>query len=107
MNSKNKILFFLIFLFQFLSAQEYSIKNEVTFVITTVTVNPNGDIIVGGANGEQITIPGGSNTVIIGGNGQIYNVDSQGNATGPFVPAPGGATTAQNTDGVASNGQAS
>ena len=83
------------------------VTQTVPFVITTITTNPNGDIIVGGANGEQITIPGGSNTVITGGNGQIYNVDSQGNATGPFVPAPGGATTAQNTDGVASNGQAS
>ncbi|OWP84391.1 hypothetical protein BWK59_05540 [Flavobacterium davisii] len=83
------------------------VTQTVPFVITTITTNPNGDIIVGGANGEQITIPGGSNTVITGGNGQIYNVDSQGNATGPFVPAPGGATTVQNTDGVASNGQAS
>ncbi|SPE77504.1 ADP-ribosyltransferase exoenzyme [Flavobacterium columnare] len=83
------------------------VTQTVPFVITTITTNPNGDIIVGGANGEQITIPGGSNTVITGGNGQIYNVDSHGNATGPFVPAPGGATTVQNTDGVASNGQAS
>ncbi|QYS89612.1 fibronectin type III domain-containing protein [Flavobacterium davisii] len=65
------------------------VTQTVPFVITTITTNPNGDIIVGGANGEQITIPGGSNTVITGGNGQIYNVDSQGNATGPFVPAPG------------------
>ncbi|WP_134345728.1 fibronectin type III domain-containing protein [Flavobacterium psychrophilum] len=86
------------------------ITQTISFVITTVTTNPNGDIIVSGANGEQIAIPGGSNTVITGttatgGTGSIYNVDSQGNVTGPFMPAPGGATTPQNTDGVATNGQ--
>ncbi|WP_421498028.1 hypothetical protein [Flavobacterium columnare] len=86
------------------------LKKEVFFQITQITTYPNGDIIVSGANGEQITIPGGSNTVITGANptggtGAVYNVDSQGNVTGPFTPAPGGATTPANTDGVASNGQ--
>ena len=86
------------------------VTQTVPFVITSVTINPNGDIIVSGANGEQITIPGGSNTVITGtnasgGSGSVYSVDSDGNVTGPFSPAPGGATTPQNTDGVAANGQ--
>jgi hypothetical protein len=81
-----------------------TVTQTVPFEIVSVTINPNGDIIVSGPNGEQITIPGGSNTVITGSNGQIYNVDSQGNVTGPFTPAPGGATTPQNTDGVSASG---
>jgi hypothetical protein len=85
------------------------VTQTVPFEITSVTINPNGDIIVSGPNGEQITIPGGSNTVITGttatgGTGAVYNVDSQGNVTGPFTPAPGGATTPQNTDGVSASG---
>ncbi|HFG0577781.1 TPA: hypothetical protein ACGFUY_001625 [Flavobacterium psychrophilum] len=82
-----------------------TVTQTVPFEIVSVTTNPNGDIIVSGPNGEQITIPGGSNTVITGSNGQIYNVDSQGNVTGPFTPAPGGATTPQNTEGVSASGQ--
>lgn len=81
------------------------VTHTVPFVITAVTTNPNGDIIVTGNGGQQVVIPGGSNTIIVGSDGQIYNVDSQGNVTGPFMPAPGGATTQQNTDGVSSTGQ--
>ncbi len=78
----------------------------VPFVITNITINPNGDIIVSGANGQQITIPGGGNVQIVDSAGNIYTVDENGNMAGPFQQAPGGAPTPANTDGVASNGQA-
>ena len=87
----------------------------VPFPIVSVTVNSAGDIVVEGANGELVTYPGGSNTVIVGnggngntaaGNGNIYAVDGNGTVTGPMVPAPGGIPTPQNTTGVTSNGQA-
>ena len=62
----------------------------VPFPIVSVTVNSAGDIVVEGANGEQVTFPGGSNTVIVGnggngntaaGNGNIYAVDGNGTVT--------------------------
>jgi hypothetical protein len=107
MNSnKTKIIFFLFFLSQLITAQDFSIYNkEVPFVVINITINPAGDIVVNGTSGQQVTIPGGNDTVITDNAGNVYSVDSQGNASGPYVPAAGGAPTPTNTDGVSSTGQ--
>jgi hypothetical protein len=87
------------------------IEETVPFVISNITIDSNKDIIVNGPNGEQITVPGGKDTVIIskGENGQpgkVYTVDSNGNVSGATSIATGGKSTPENTDGVDKNGQA-
>ena len=94
------------------------IEETVPFVIKDIVINPNGDILVNGVDGEQVTIPGGKDTVITDsgvkdekGNvivpPKVYNVDSQGNGSNEGVAtAEGGKSTPENTDGVDKNGQA-
>lgn len=94
------------------------IEETVPFVIKDIVINPNGDILVNGIDGEQVTIPGGKDTVITDsgvkdekGNvivpPKVYNVDSQGNGSNEGVTtAEGGKSTPENTDGVDKNGQA-
>ncbi|UWY27743.1 fibronectin type III domain-containing protein [Flavobacterium sp. TR2] len=94
------------------------IEETVPFVIKDIVINPNGDILVNGVDGEQVTIPGGKDIVITDsgvkdekGNvivpPKVYNVDSQGNGSNEGVTtAEGGKSTPENTDGVDKNGQA-
>ena len=83
------------------------IEETVKFEIQDIVINANGDIIVNGKDGEQVTIPGGKDTVITDGNGKIYTVDSNGGGTNESTPiAEGGKSTSENTDGVDKNGQA-
>jgi len=82
------------------------IKEEVPFEIDKIVVDANGNLVVNGKNGEQITIPGGKDTIIIDGTGKIYTVDKDGNGSNEGAePAVGGKSTAANTDGVDKNGQ--
>jgi len=83
------------------------IEEALSFAIKNIVINANGDIVVNGENGEQITIPGGKDTVIIDSSGKVYAVDSNGNGSAQGTePAPGGKPTPENTDGVDKNGQA-
>jgi len=94
------------------------IEEKVPFVIKDIVINANGDIVVNGENGEQITIPGGKDTVItdsgvVDENGKVivppkvYTVDSQGNGSNQGVAmAEGGKPSPENTDGVDKSGQA-
>ncbi|CAI2768810.1 fibronectin type III domain-containing protein [Flavobacterium collinsii] len=83
------------------------IEETVPFEIDKMVIDPNGNIIVKGKYGEQVTIPGGKDTVITDGKGNIYNVDKNGNGSNePAEPAAGGKPTPGNTDGVDKSGQA-
>jgi len=83
------------------------IEETVPFEIDKMVIDPNGNIIVKGKDGEQVTIPGGKDTVITDGKGNIYNVDKNGNGSNePTEPAAGGKPTPGNTDGVDKSGQA-
>lgn len=83
------------------------IEETVPFNIKDIVINANGDIVVNGKNGEQVTIPGGKDTVITDGSGKVYTVDSKGNGSNEgAAPAPGGKPTPENTDGVDKSGQA-
>lgn len=83
------------------------IEETVPFEIDKIVINANGDIVVNGKDGEQVTIPGGKDTVITDSKGNTYNVDKDGNGSNePTVAAAGGKPTPENTDGVDKNGQA-
>lgn len=94
------------------------IEEKVPFVIKDIVINANGDIVVNGVDGEQITIPGGKDTVITDsgvvdkdGNvvvpPKVYTVDSEGNGSNQGVAvAEGGKPSPENTDGVDKSGQA-
>ncbi|KIQ16433.1 hypothetical protein RT99_20390 [Flavobacterium sp. MEB061] len=83
------------------------IEETVKFEIKNIVINANGDIVVNGKNGEQVTIPGGKDTVITDSTGKVYGVDSKGNGSSQGTePAPGGKPTPENTDGVDKSGQA-
>ncbi|MBF4470617.1 fibronectin type III domain-containing protein [Flavobacterium sp. HJJ] len=83
------------------------IEETVPFEVDKIVINPNGDIIVNGKDGEQVTIPGGKDTVITDSKGNIYNVDKDGNGSNePAIAAAGGKPTPENTDGVDESGQA-
>ncbi|WP_343617805.1 fibronectin type III domain-containing protein [Flavobacterium sp.] len=83
------------------------ISETVKFEIENIVINANGDILVNGKDGEQITIPGGKDTEITDARGKIYHVDTKGNGTNEGIePAIGGKSTPENTDGVDKNGQA-
>lgn len=83
------------------------IEETVPFEIDKIVINPNGDIVVSGKDGEQVTIPGGKDTIITDSKGNTYNVDKDGNGSNePTVAAAGGKPTPENTDGVDKNGQA-
>jgi hypothetical protein len=93
------------------------IEEKVPFIIKDIVINANGDIVVNGVDGEQITIPGGKDTVITDSGGldangkaippKVYNVDSGGNGSNEGVPvAKGGKPSPENTDGVDKSGQA-
>ncbi|KAF2331738.1 fibronectin type III domain-containing protein [Flavobacterium ginsenosidimutans] len=87
--------------------QSGKIKEEISFEIDKIVINANGDIIVNGKGGEQVTIPGGKDTVITDSTGKIYYVDKEGNGSNEGIAtAEGGKPTPQNTDGVDKNGQA-
>ena len=82
------------------------IEETVPFVIDKIVINANGDIVVNGKDGEQVTIPGGKDTVITDSKGNIYNVDKDGNGSNePTLAAAGGKPTPENTDGVDESGQ--
>ncbi|MBF4516516.1 fibronectin type III domain-containing protein [Flavobacterium sp. ANB] len=86
--------------------QSGKIKEEVPFEIGKIFINANGDIVVNGKNGEQVTIPGGKDTVITDDTGKIYTVDKDGNGSNEGdEPAVGGKSTLANTDGVDKNGE--
>ncbi|MFZ0597593.1 MAG: fibronectin type III domain-containing protein, partial [Flavobacterium sp.] len=83
------------------------IEKEVPFVVKDIVINANGDILVNGVDGQQVTIPGGKDTVITDSKGNTYNVDKNGNGSNePIVAAKGGKPTPENTDGVDKTGQA-
>ncbi|MCD0474777.1 fibronectin type III domain-containing protein [Flavobacterium sp. EDS] len=83
------------------------IEETVPFEIKDIVINPNGDIVVNGNDGQQVTIPGGKDTVITDSKGNTYTVDKNGNGSNqPTEPAEGGKPTPENTDGVDKNGQA-
>lgn len=83
------------------------IEETVPFIIKDIVINANGDIVVNGVDGEQITIPGGKDIVITDSKGNIYTVDKDGNGSNePAIAALGGKPTPENTDGVDKSGQA-
>lgn len=83
------------------------IEETVPFEIKDIIINPNGDIVVTGNDGKQVTIPGGKDTVITDSKGNTYTVDKDGNGSNqPTEPAAGGKPTPENTDGVDKSGQA-
>ncbi|MEA9412196.1 fibronectin type III domain-containing protein [Flavobacterium sp. PL02] len=83
------------------------IEETVPFEIKDIIINPNGDIVVNGNDGQQVTIPGGKDTVITDSKGNTYTVDKDGNGSNePTEPAAGGKPTPENTDGVDKSGQA-
>ena len=94
------------------------IEEKVPFIIKDIVINANGDIVVNGVDGEQITIPGGKDTVItdsgvVDKDGKVvvppkvYTVDSEGNGSNQGVAvAEGGKPSPENTDGVDKSGQA-
>ncbi|WP_082923306.1 fibronectin type III domain-containing protein, partial [Flavobacterium succinicans] len=83
------------------------IEETVPFEVQDIVINANGDIVVNGKDGEQITIPGGKDTVITDAKGNTYTVDKSGNGSNePVVAAAGGKPTPENTDGVDKSGQA-
>lgn len=83
------------------------IEETVPFIIKDIVINANGDILVNGVDGQQVTIPGGKDTIITDSKGNIYNVDKDGNGSNvPVAAAEGGKPTPENTDGVDKNGQA-
>ncbi|TDO94890.1 ADP-ribosyltransferase domain-containing protein [Flavobacterium sp. 245] len=88
------------------SGPDGNVKETVPFEISDIVINPNGDILVNGKNGEQITIPGGKNTVITDSKGTVYHVDKNGNGTNAGeLAAAAGKPTPANTDGVDNNGK--
>ncbi|WP_456314791.1 hypothetical protein [Pseudomonas shirazensis] len=83
------------------------IEETVPFEVKDIVINANGDILVNGVDGQQVTIPGGKDTIITDSKGNIYNVDKDGNGSNvPVAAAEGGKPTPENTDGVDKNGQA-
>lgn len=94
------------------------VEETVPFIIKDIVINANGDIVVNGTEGEQVTIPGGKDTVITDSGSKtadgktvippkVYNVDSKGNGSNEGVTvAEGGKPTPENTDGVDKSGQA-
>lgn len=93
------------------------IEETVPFIIKDIVINPNGDIVVNGADGQQVIIPGGKDTVITDSGGvdangnpippKVYTVDSEGNGSNQGITiADGGKPTPENTDGVDKSGQA-
>ncbi len=78
----------------------------VDFVVEDVQIDPNGDIIIIGANGEIVELPGGEDYVITDANGQTWSVDEEGNVTESGEVAEGGATNSENTNGVNNQGEA-
>jgi hypothetical protein len=93
------------------------IEETVPFIIKDIVINANGDIVVNGVDGQQVTIPGGKDTVITDSGGvddkgnkippKVYNVDSNGNGSNEGTAfAKGGKPTPENTDGVDKSGQA-
>jgi len=83
------------------------IEETVPFIIKDIVINANGDIVVNGVDGQQVTIPGGKDTVITDSKGNTYTVDKDGNGSNePVAAAEGGKPTPENTDGVDKNGQA-
>jgi hypothetical protein len=81
-------------------------STEVDFPVSDVQIDPNGDILVIGENGEVVELPGGEDIVITDSNGQVWAVDEEGNVTPQGTQAEGGASTPENTNGVNNNGQA-
>ena len=87
--------------------QSGKIKEEISFEVDKIVINANGDIVVNGKNGEQVTIPGGKDTVITDNSGKTYYVDKDGNGSNEGIAqAQGGKPTPENTDGVDKNGRA-
>ncbi|MBS7233028.1 fibronectin type III domain-containing protein [Flavobacterium psychroterrae] len=93
------------------------IEETVPFIIKDIVINANGDILVNGFDGQQVTIPGGKDTVITDSGGvdekgnkippKVYNVDSAGNGSNQGTEfAQGGKPIPENTDGVDKTGQA-
>ncbi|WP_316633141.1 fibronectin type III domain-containing protein [uncultured Flavobacterium sp.] len=93
------------------------IEETVPFIIKDIVINANGDILVNGIDGQQVTIPGGKDTVITDSGGtaadgtkippKVYTVDKNGNGSnnGEQIAA-GGKPTPENTNGVDKSGQA-
>ncbi|WP_437822903.1 hypothetical protein [Tenacibaculum mesophilum] len=81
-------------------------STEVDFPVSDVQIDPNGDILVIGENGEVVELPGGEDIVITDSNGQVWAVDEEGNVTPQGTQAEGGASNPENTNGVNTNGQA-
>jgi hypothetical protein len=82
------------------------IEKTVPFEVKEVLVNENGDLVVNGVDGQQVTISGGKDTVITDSKGNTFNIDKDGNGSNiPTEPAEGGKSTPSNTDGVDKSGQ--
>ena len=83
--------------------------NEVDFPIGEIIIDPNGDILIVGEGGSPIVeLPGGKDYIITDGSTppKKYSVDEEGNVTELGEQAEGGSSTAENTNGVNSDGQA-
>ncbi|WP_159439337.1 ParB N-terminal domain-containing protein [Tenacibaculum agarivorans] len=78
----------------------------VDFIVDDVQIDPNGDIIIIGTDGEIVELPGGEDYVITDANGQTWSVDEEGNVTESGEVAEGGATNSENTNGVNNQGEA-
>ncbi|WP_158837573.1 fibronectin type III domain-containing protein [Polaribacter sp. L3A8] len=79
---------------------------QIDFPISDIQIDPNGDILVIGTNGQIIEFPGGEDYTITDSNGQVWTVDEEGNVNNLGPQAEGGSSTAENTNGVNSSGEA-
>ncbi len=74
--------------------------------IDDIQIDPNGDIIITGSNGQQLELAGGEDYVITDNKGNQYAVDEEGNVSELGQEAQGGKPTPENTNGVNQNGEA-
>ncbi|WP_314243203.1 fibronectin type III domain-containing protein [Empedobacter tilapiae] len=90
--------------------KEVNIDYPIDSVYYSATPPPGTITVVGppGKNGENPptqTYQGGRDTTIIDGDGNIWEVDKDGNITKGGQVAPGGASNSKNTDGVSGSGK--
>ncbi|VDH15449.1 TANFOR domain [Algoriella xinjiangensis] len=90
--------------------KEINVDFPIDSIVYSATPPPGTITVMGppGKNGEtppRQTYSGGGNTTIKDPNGNIWEIDKDGNITKSGQVAPGGASTSQNTDGVSGSGK--
>lgn len=89
--------------------KEFEINFPIADLPEGIQIDDNGDILIVGVGGQPVVeYPGGSDYIFTDASDppKTYSVDEEGNVTYLGEQAPGGASTAENTNGVDSNGNA-